>query len=63
MVILLLPDGSKLFQDPIPEDFAWHCMFLALDRDIKLNMLKLLSCRSFIFLLFFCVVMIGGKGG
>lgn len=54
MVILLLPDGSKLFQEPIPEDFAWHCMFLALDCDIKLKMLKLLPCRGFIF----CIKMI-----
>ena len=40
MCYLLLPDGSSLFELPVPEDFAWLCMFAALNRDLKLRMIK-----------------------
>lgn len=46
MCYLLLSDGSSLFREPVPEDFAWHCMFAALERDIKLTMLKASSCTG-----------------
>lgn len=50
MCYLLLPDGSSLFKLPIPEDFAWHCMFAALNRDLKLRMIKApLSAGLFLF--------------
>lgn len=40
MCFLFMPDGSSLFELPVPEDFAWHCMFAALNRDLKLRMIK-----------------------
>lgn len=50
MCFLLLPDGSSLFELPVPEDFAWHCMFAALNRDLKLRMIKApLSAGLFLF--------------
>lgn len=50
MCYLLLPDGSALFKLPVPEAFAWHCMFAALNRDLKLKMIKApLSVGLFLF--------------
>lgn len=51
MCYLLLPDGSSLFKLPVPEDFAWHCMFASLNRDLKLRMIKApLPAGLFLFL-------------
>lgn len=50
MCYLLMPDGSSLFKLPVPEAFAWHCMFAALNRDLKLIMIKApLSAGLFLF--------------
>lgn len=47
---LLYADGSPVFRLPIPEDFAWHCMFSALNKDLKLRMLKSSApCGAFSF--------------
>lgn len=59
MCYLLLPDGSALFKLPVPEDFAWYCMFAALNRDLKLKMIKApLSVGLFLFPVCFSSLML-----
>lgn len=51
MYYLVFPDGSKLFQTPFPEDFVYHCLFLALDKGLDLRLVKVLDCRGLFLLL------------
>ena len=37
---LVYPDGSLLFLEPVSEDFAYHCLLLAIDKDLGLTAVK-----------------------
>ena len=40
MYYLVYPNGSRLFREPVPEDFAYHCLLLAIDKDLGLTAVK-----------------------
>ncbi len=40
MYYLVYPNGSRLFREPVPEDFAYHCLLLAIDKDLGLKAVK-----------------------
>lgn len=40
MYYLVYPDGSRLFREPVSEDFAYHCLLLAIDKDLGLKAVK-----------------------
>lgn len=37
---LVYPNGSRLFREPVPEDFAYHCLLLSIDKDLGLTAVK-----------------------
>ena len=49
MYYLVFPDGSKLFQTPYPEDFLYQCLFLAIDKGLGLQLVKVLDYRGLYF--------------
>lgn len=40
MYYLVYPNGSRLFREPVPEDFAYHCLLLSIDKDLGLTAVK-----------------------
>lgn len=40
MYYLVYPNGSRLFREPVSEDFAYHCLLLAIDKDLGLTAVK-----------------------
>ena len=37
---LVYSNGSRLFREPVPEDFAYHCLLLSIDKDLGLTAVK-----------------------
>lgn len=40
MFYLVYPNGSRLFCEPVSEDFAYHCLLLAIDKNLGLTAVK-----------------------
>ena len=51
MYYLVYPNGSRLFREPVSEDFAYHCLLLAIDKDLGLKVVKAPALME---LYFFC---------
>lgn len=51
MYYLVYPNGSRLFREPVSEDFSYHCLLLAIDKDLGLKAVKAPALME---LYFFC---------